>query len=197
MGLTYVFISHDLSVVKYITDRILVMYLGNAMELGDTDEIFDNPLHPYTQALFSAVPVPDPDVKMNRIILEGDIPSPANPPKGCKFHTRCSKCMNVCRYKEPQYLAVKDNHFVKCHLYDEEIMKNLEKYDVEYAALSAQWEAEAEAAALKKANRPWNKFKKWVKKTFTRKKTDKEDKDAAQDDAQTENAVTVDEEKKD
>ena len=91
MGLTYVFISHDLSVVKYITDRILVMYLGNAMELGDTDEIFDNPLHPYTQALFSAVPVPDPDVKMNRIILEGDIPSPANPPKGCKFHTRCAK----------------------------------------------------------------------------------------------------------
>ena len=82
MRLTYLFISHDLSVVKYITDRILVMYLGNMMELGDTDEIFDNPLHPYTQALFSAVPVPDPDVKMNRIILEGDIPSPANPPKG-------------------------------------------------------------------------------------------------------------------
>ena len=172
MGLTYVFISHDLSVVKYITDRILVMYLGNAMELGDTDEIFDNPLHPYTQALFSAVPVPDPDVKMNRIILEGDIPSPANPPKGCKFHTRCAKCMNVCRYKEPQYMAVKGNHYVKCHLYDEEVMSNQKKYDDEYAELSAKWAAEAEAAELKKANNPWNKFKKWVKKTFTPKKKD-------------------------
>lgn len=82
MGLTYVFISHDLSVVKYITDQVMVMYLGNVMELGETDEIFDNPLHPYTQALFSAVPVPDPDVKMKRIILSGDIPSPANPPNG-------------------------------------------------------------------------------------------------------------------
>ena len=92
MGLTYVFISHDLSVVKYITDKIAVMYLGNMMELGNTNDIFANPLHPYTQALFSAVPIPDPDVKMNRIILKGDIPSPANPPAGCKFHTRCSKC---------------------------------------------------------------------------------------------------------
>ena len=92
LGLTYLFISHDLSVVKYITDNILVMYLGNVMELGSTDIIFDNPLHPYTKALFSAVPIPDPDCKMNRIILGGDIPSPANPPKGCKFHTRCSEC---------------------------------------------------------------------------------------------------------
>ena len=100
LGLTYVFISHDLSVVKYITDQILVMYLGNTMELGDTDEIFDNPLHPYTQALFSAVPVPDPDVKMNRIILNGDIPSPANPPKGCKFHTRCAKMCIRDRHKD-------------------------------------------------------------------------------------------------
>lgn len=135
LGLTYVFISHDLSVVKYITDQILVMYLGNTMELGDTDEIFDNPLHPYTQALFSAVPVPDPDVKMNRIILNGDIPSPANPPKGCKFHTRCAKCMNVCKFKEPNYIEAAPNHFVACHLYDKEVMANLPKYDEENAEI--------------------------------------------------------------
>ncbi|MDE7439837.1 MAG: dipeptide ABC transporter ATP-binding protein [Clostridia bacterium] len=132
MGLTYVFISHDLSVVKYITDQILVMYLGNVMELAETDEIFDNPLHPYTQALFSAVPVPDPDVKMKRVMLEGDIPSPVNPPKGCKFHTRCSKCMSACKFKEPKYLEVKPNHFVACHLYDEEVMNNLEECDREW-----------------------------------------------------------------
>ncbi len=119
MGLTYVFISHDLSVVKYITDSILVMYLGNMMEKGDTDEIFDNPLHPYTQALFSAVPQADPDTKMKRIILSGDIPSPANPPKGCKFHTRCSKCMEICKRVVPDYIEVKENHFVACHLYGE------------------------------------------------------------------------------
>ncbi len=124
MGLTYVFISHDLSVVKYITDSILVMYLGNMMEKGDTDEIFDNPLHPYTQALFSAVPQSDPDTKMKRIILNGDIPSPANPPKGCKFHTRCSKCMGICENVVPRYIEVKKNHFVACHLYDSEAMNN-------------------------------------------------------------------------
>ena len=129
LDLTYVFISHDLSVVKYITDQILVMYLGNVMELGNTDEIFENPLHPYTKALFSAVPVPDPDIKMNRIILGGDIPSPANPPKGCKFHTRCSSCMNVCKYLSPEYIEARENHFVSCHLYNKEIMDNLEKYN--------------------------------------------------------------------
>ena len=138
MGLTYVFISHDLSVVKYITDQVMVMYLGNVMELGETDEIFDNPLHPYTQALFSAVPVPDPDVKMKRIILSGDIPSPANPPKGCKFHTRCSKCMKVCKYNEPKYIEATKNHFVSCHLYDQEIMNNLSFYDKEYDEMMAK-----------------------------------------------------------
>lgn len=117
MGLTYLFISHDLSVVKYITDDVLVMYLGNVMELGSTKDIFAEPLHPYTQALFSAVPVPDPDCKMNRIILKGDIPSPANPPAGCKFHTRCSKCMDVCKEKAPEYVEAKKGHFVACHLY--------------------------------------------------------------------------------
>ena len=140
MGLTYVFISHDLSVVKYITDQILVMYLGNTMEFGDTDDIFDNPLHPYTQALFSAVPVPDPDIKMNRIILSGDIPSPTNPPAGCKFHTRCSKCMKVCKYLEPSYIEHAPNHFVSCHLFNEEIMNNLDKYNAEYDRLQEQLE---------------------------------------------------------
>ena len=132
LGLTYMFISHDLSVVKYITDSIIVMYLGNTMEIGDTNDIFENPLHPYTKALFSAVPVPDPDAKMNRIILKGDIPSPANPPKGCKFHTRCESCMNVCKFKTPKFIEHTKNHFVTCHLYDEEVMANLEKYDLEY-----------------------------------------------------------------
>ena len=130
MGLTYVFISHDLSVVKYITDEILVMYLCNMMEKGDTDELFDNPLHPYTKALFSAVPVPDPDAKSKRIILEGDIPSPANPPKGCKFHTRCSECMGACKIIEPKYHEVTPGHFVACHLYDDEILANRDKYEI-------------------------------------------------------------------
>jgi len=138
MGLTYVFISHDLSVVKYITDKILVMYLGNMMEQGDTDDIFDNPLHPYTKALFSAVPVPDPDYKMNRIILGGDIPSPANPPKGCKFHTRCSECMNVCKFKNPEYIEARPNHFVACHLYNKDIMDHIKDYDKEYEKIVAE-----------------------------------------------------------
>ena len=130
--LTYIFISHDLSVVKYITDEIMVMYLGNVMEHGETNQIFDNPLHPYTKALFSAVPQPDPDAKMDRIILKGDIPSPANPPKGCKFHTRCENCMNVCKFVEPKFIEHSENHYVNCHLYDTDIMNNLEKYDQEY-----------------------------------------------------------------
>lgn len=122
LGLTYIFISHDLSVVKYITDNILVMYLGNVMEYGKTSDIFNNPLHPYTKALFSAVPVPDPDFKMNRIILEGDIPSPANPPKGCKFHTRCHDCRKACENKQPEYIGFDDsNHYVCCNLFDKNI----------------------------------------------------------------------------
>ncbi len=154
IGLTYVFISHDLSVVKYITEQILVMYLGNVMELGETDEIFRNPLHPYTKALFSAVPVPNPDVKMNRIILEGDIPSPANPPAGCKFHTRCAQCMNVCKFKEPAYTEAAENHFVACHLYDAEVMAHLDEYDAEYERLeAARLAAIAEAEQKKKHGR--------------------------------------------
>ena len=117
-GLTYLFISHDLSVVEHISDTIGVMYLGNLVEYGMKEDIFRNPLHPYTNALFSAIPIPDPDVKMNRIILQGSIPSPANPPKGCKFHTRCSKCMAKCKEEAPQQREVEPGHFVSCHLYD-------------------------------------------------------------------------------
>ena len=122
-NLTYLFISHDLSVVEHISDTVGVMYLGNLVEYGPTDSIFKNPLHPYTQALLSAVPVPDPDAKMNRIVLEGSIPSPANPPKGCKFHTRCSKCMECCKTVPPKMVEIEKDHFVVCHLYDSEVEK--------------------------------------------------------------------------
>ncbi len=158
MGLTYVFISHDLSVVKYITDQILVMYLGNVMELAETDEVFANPLHPYTQALFSAVPVPDPDVKMERVMLEGDIPSPVNPPKGCKFHTRCSKCMAACRYIEPKYTEAKPDHFVACHLYDEEITSNAAQHEEEWERICRE-EEERKAAESEKRKFPFFKKK--------------------------------------
>ena len=118
-NLTYLFISHDLSVVEHISDSVGVMYLGNLVETGSTEAIFDNPLHPYTKALFSAIPMPDPDIKKERVILEGDIPSPANPPAGCKFHTRCSKCMEICKEKVPQAKDMGGGHVVCCHLYDQ------------------------------------------------------------------------------
>ena len=118
MGLTYLFIAHDLSVVKHISNRIGVMYLGNLVEYGTTEDIFRNPLHPYTEALFSAIPIPDPEAKMNRIVLEGSIPSPANPPEGCKFHTRCAHCMERCKHEAPVQKEVEPGHYVVCHLYD-------------------------------------------------------------------------------
>lgn len=117
-NLTYLFISHDLSVVEHISDTIGVMYLGGLVETGSTEDIFANPLHPYTEALFSAIPMPDPDLKKNRIILEGNIPSPANPPSGCKFHTRCRKCMEICKTKIPEAKDMGNGHMVRCHLYD-------------------------------------------------------------------------------
>jgi len=120
MGFTYLFISHDLSVVKHISDRIGVMYLGSMVEFGDKERIFSNPLHPYTQTLFSAVPNPNPDVKMNRIVLNGDIPSPANPPKGCKFHTRCPKAMEICSHIAPVYKEYEPGHFAACHCYSQD-----------------------------------------------------------------------------
>ena len=116
--LTYLFISHDLSVVEHISDTVGVMYLGNLVEYSETEKIFSKPLHPYTQALFSAIPVPDPDYKMNRVILEGNIPSPANPPAGCKFHTRCKDCMEICKYAVPDWKEVEPGHFCACHLYN-------------------------------------------------------------------------------
>ena len=116
--LTYLFISHDLSVVEHISDTVGVMYLGNLVEYGATEDIFRNPLHPYTKALFSAIPIPDPTVKMNRIVLEGSIPSPANPPAGCKFHTRCANCMERCRVEAPEQREIEPGHYVVCHLYD-------------------------------------------------------------------------------
>ena len=118
-GLTYLFISHDLSVVEHISNTVGVMYLGNMVEYAATEKIFANPLNPYTKALFSAIPIPDPDAKINRIILKGSIPSPANPPKGCKFHTRCDSCMEVCKYAAPEWLEVEEGHFCACHLYND------------------------------------------------------------------------------
>jgi oligopeptide transport system ATP-binding protein len=120
LGLTYLFIAHDLSVVRHISDRIAVMYLGKIMELSDRDELYANPMHPYTQALLSAVPIPDPDIegRRQRIILEGDVPSPANPPQGCNFCTRCPKVMDVCRDQEPPFKDYGSGHFVACWLYE-------------------------------------------------------------------------------
>ena len=123
MGLTYLFISHDLSVVKFISDKIGVMYLGAMMEYGEKHDIFANPLHPYTRALFSAIPNPNPDVKMNRIVLTGDIPSPANPPKGCRFHTRCPHATEKCRHITPEFREYEKGHFAACHLLEAQIEK--------------------------------------------------------------------------
>ena len=122
LGLTYLFIAHDLSMVRHISDRMAVMYLGKIVELTDRDEIYLNPLHPYTQALMSAVPIPDPDIvdKRHRIILEGDIPNPADPPVGCNFNTRCPVAEDICFKEEPAYLEVKAGHWAACHLVEPE-----------------------------------------------------------------------------
>ena len=117
LGLTYLFIAHDLSVVRHISDRVGVMYLGRIVELTTSEQLYRGPLHPYTQALLSAVPTPDPDVKRERIILQGDLPSPANPPSGCTFHTRCPHVKEECRTVRPAFRDVGGGHFVACHLH--------------------------------------------------------------------------------
>ncbi|WP_459129580.1 ABC transporter ATP-binding protein [Guggenheimella bovis] len=120
-GLTYLFIAHDLSMVKHISDRIGVMYLGKLVELASSDELYDNPMHPYTIALLSAIPIPDPIMseKSKRIILEGDVPSPINPPSGCHFRTRCPKAMEICAKEEPEWKEIAPGHFGACHLFND------------------------------------------------------------------------------
>ena len=116
LNLTYMFISHDLSVVKHISDRIMVMYLGKIVEMADSKALFSNSIHPYTQALLSAVPVANPRNNKKRLILEGDVPSPVNPPSGCVFHTRCNYCMSICKEAIPEFKDTGSEHFVACHL---------------------------------------------------------------------------------
>ncbi|MCU7709822.1 ATP-binding cassette domain-containing protein [Priestia sp. JV24] len=125
-GLTYLFIAHDLSMVKHISSRIGVMYLGHLVELTTSAELYQKPLHPYTQALLSAIPIPDPDVEDNRkrIVLKGELPSPMNPPSGCVFNTRCPLAVAACKTQKPEWQEVEDNHFVACHLYNQRIMSN-------------------------------------------------------------------------
>lgn len=125
--LTYLFITHDLSVVKHISDRVAVMYLGKIVELAPSEELFGNPKHPYSEALISAVPVPDPDYEADRILLEGDIPSPVDPPRGCHFHTRCKYAEDLCRNEPPLIRKIGAEHFVSCHFADHLSLKPLRK----------------------------------------------------------------------
>ncbi|MCR4427604.1 MAG: ATP-binding cassette domain-containing protein, partial [Firmicutes bacterium] len=115
-GLTYVFIAHDLSVVKHISDRVAVMHLGKIVELAGKDELYERPQHPYTEALLSAIPVPDPKLQRKRILLEGDVPSPINPPPGCRFHTRCRYVQDICKREEPSFIDLGQGHYCACHI---------------------------------------------------------------------------------
>jgi oligopeptide transport system ATP-binding protein len=121
-GLTYLFIAHDLSVVEYISDRVGVMYLGQLVELTDSDKLYNNPIHPYTKALLSAIPLPDPDRQADKKPLEGEIPSPVNPPSGCRFNTRCWLAEERCRKEQPQFKEIQDGHYVACHVMEDKYM---------------------------------------------------------------------------
>jgi len=132
LGLTYIFISHDLSVVEHISDKVGVMYLGKMVEFAETEALFSKPLHPYTEALLSSVPVADPTVKMNRIPLKGEIPNPANPPSGCYFHERCSYCIDSCTKESPEYREIEKDRFVACHRAEELKLRGF-SYDDEKA----------------------------------------------------------------
>jgi len=127
MGLTYLFISHDLSVVEHISDRVTVMYLGSFVELAPAEELYTGPRHPYTEALLSAVPSADPDYMIKRLILPGDVPSPANPPSGCKFHPRCRYAKEVCSQEVPEWREVSHDHWVACHLSDKLALAGIAK----------------------------------------------------------------------
>src|SRR3989442_51055 len=115
LGITYLYISHDLSTVRHICHRVAVMYLGKIVEIAETDELFDNPLHPYTVALMSAIPVPDPKQKRHRIVLPGEVPSPINPPSGCRFHPRCPRRIDICSKEEPPLIEVRPGHWLACY----------------------------------------------------------------------------------
>ncbi|MCK4309330.1 MAG: ABC transporter ATP-binding protein, partial [Candidatus Atribacteria bacterium] len=130
-NLTYLFIAHDLSVVKHISDRVAVMYLGKIVELSSTSELYDNTQHPYTEALLSAVPIPDPTLKRQRIVLEGDVPSPFKPPAGCRFHPRCKYVKPICSQEEPELIDINGGHYVACHLKKEQFssFKKFEEID--------------------------------------------------------------------
>ena len=124
-GLTFIFVAHDLSVIEHISDRVAVMYVGKIVEMADTEALFGTPKHPYTEALMSAVPKPDPRRKMSRIILEGEVPNPADPPSGCHFHPRCRYAKDVCRHEAPRFLDAGSEHFVSCHFADELRLKGV------------------------------------------------------------------------
>jgi oligopeptide/dipeptide ABC transporter, ATP-binding protein, C-terminal domain len=117
-GITFLFITHDLALAKHMSDRIAVMYLGKLVELADSEKLIDNPLHPYTQALIAAIPIPDPTAKKAEVKIKGEIPSPINPPPGCRFHPRCPYAFDRCKVEEPKLKEVEPGHFVACHLYD-------------------------------------------------------------------------------
>lgn len=116
--LTYIFIAHDLGVVKHISDRVGVMYLGRLVEITEAEKLYEKPLHPYTKALLASIPIPDPDLKQERELLKGDLPSPSDPPQGCAFHTRCSDCMEICKVTRPELVEVEPGHYAACHLYN-------------------------------------------------------------------------------